>query len=371
MQRKRPGTVVRYAHDAPKHSQGHENVTHAGVATRLARFLDYAFGGDHEAGRCYPGHVYFVPNDTLVGETARSLGVGGEQDLFGGTVPHPFMTTKTVVHPLFAGSVAPEGWTQALGASVADVALPGYSAFTIGDARRAGLEMLKRGDARVKLGEGVGGTGQSVVTKLSELEAALDGLDAGSLSRYGLVVEENLQKVRTYSVGRLLVGGFVASYVGTQRLTPDNNGAEVYGGSDLVFAAGGYDRLLELKLEPSFRMAVQCALKFDVDVSRAYPGLFASRRNYDIAEGLDVAGKPRMGLLEQSWRIGGASPAEIAALEALRENPALRSVCASCIELYGEGVTVPPGATIYFSGVDDRVGPLTKYVSMGGDASPA
>jgi len=371
MQTKNPGTVVRYAHIAPKYPKGHENLTRAGIAARLARFLNYAFAGDYEAGRHYPGHVYFVPNDTLVGDTGRNLGLACEQDLFGGAVPHPFMTTKSVVHPLVAGAEAPPGWMQALGESVADVVLHGYSAFTLDDARRAGVEMLKKGDARVKLGEGIGGSGQTVVANLAELDAALDGLDAGSLLRHGVVVEENLQEVTTYSVGRLVVGGFVASYVGTQRLTPDNSGAEVYGGSDLMVAAGDYDRLLNLKLEPSFRMAVQCARRFDADVSKAYPGLFASRRNYDIAEGLDAAGTPRMGLLEQSWRLGGATPAEIAALEAFRDNPDLPSVHASCIELYGDDVIVPPGATTYFSGVDERVGRLTKYALTGDHGSPA
>jgi hypothetical protein len=365
------GTVVRYSQGVPSHPEGHENMTRVGIATRLARVLDYAFGGEYEPGRSYPGHLYFVPNDTLVGNGIPALAIRSEQDLFGGTVPYPFLATKAVAHPLVEGAFAPPGWTQALGASVADVVLHGYAAFTIEDARRAGLLMLQSGDARVKRGEGIGGLGQTVVSNAAELDAALDGLDAESLLRHGLVIEENLQEVTTFSVGRLLVGGRLATYVGTQRLTPNNNGVEVYGGSELRVARGDYDKLMGLDLEPSFRMAIQCARKFDTDVFRAYTGILASRRNYDIAQGLDAQGKPRMGVLEQSWRLGGASPAEIAALEAFGDDPALRSVHASCIELYGEGVTVPPAATLYFSGVDARVGRLTKYAFTGGNGSPA
>src|SRR3712207_8788490 len=41
------------------------------------------------------GRVYFVPSCTLIGlEQARQLGITGEDDLFGGVVPYPFVATK-------------------------------------------------------------------------------------------------------------------------------------------------------------------------------------------------------------------------------------------------------------------------------------
>ena len=67
-------------------------------------------------------------------------------------------------------------------------------------------------------------------------------------------------------------------------------------------------------------------------------------------------------MLEQSWRIGGASGAEIAALEAFRASPELRVARASTVEVYGEGATPPPpDAIVYFRGTDEQVGPITKY----------
>jgi hypothetical protein len=54
------------------------------------------------------------------------------------------------------------------------------------------------------------------------------------LSRWGLVIEENLSEVTTYSVGQVRVADLVESYYGTQRLTQDSCGARVYGGSDHV-----------------------------------------------------------------------------------------------------------------------------------------
>jgi hypothetical protein len=102
-----------------------------------------------------------------------------------------------------------------------------------------------------------------------------------------------------------------------------------------------------------------------------FPGLFASRRNYDVAQGLDAGGRRRCGVLEQSWRAGGASGAEVAALEAFRAEPALRAVRASTGEFYGERETPPPPhATVYFRGVDERVGPITKYAVVEAHGGP-
>src|SRR5215207_1282741 len=94
-----------------------------------------------------------------------------------------------------------------------------------------------------------------------------------------------------------------------------------------------------------------------------FPGLFVSRRNYDVAEGLDGRGQRRCGVLEQSWRMGGASGAEIAALEAFRAEPTLEAICASTFETYGEREP-PSHATVYFRGVDERIGPMTKYTIL-------
>ena len=71
------------------------------------------------------------------------------------------------------------------------------------------------------------------------------------------------------------------------------------------------------------RQAIEYARIFDTAAAIFFPGCFASRRNYDIAQGRDGNGRERFGVLEQSWRVGGASSAEIAALEAFRADPGL------------------------------------------------
>jgi hypothetical protein len=188
---------------------------------------------------------------------------------------------------------------------------------------------------RVKPVRATGGRGQAVVSDAAALDAALGAVEAAELSEHGLVLEEDLAGVTTYSVGQVRVAGLVASYCGTQRLTPDNAGEAVYGGSELLVARGGFEALAGLGLPEEARLAVEQARIYDAAAADCFAGMFASRRNYDVARGLDAEGRWRSGVLEQSWRIGGASGAEVAALEAFRAEPALRAVRAATVELYG------------------------------------
>jgi hypothetical protein len=174
------------------------------------------------------------------------------------------------------------------------------------------------------------------------------------------VLEQNLEDVTTYSVGQVHVAGLTASYVGTQSLTTDNQGAQVYGGSDLIAVRGDFEVLLALDLGCDSRRVVQQARIYDRAANEHFPGFFASRRNYDIAQGCDGAGRMCCGVLEQSWRLGGASSAEIAALEVFRADPEAHTVRARCVEVYGR-CEPPPEAMVYFRGLDEKVGYITKY----------
>jgi hypothetical protein len=66
-------------------------------------------------------------------------------------------------------------------------------------------------------------------------------------------------------------------------------------------------------------------------------------------------------VLEQSWRVGGATGPEIAALEAFRSQPQRALVRAASVEIYGDSPEPPAHATVYYRGTDPRVGLLTKY----------
>lgn len=356
------GVVVTYSPTDPVHGQSHDSVTRAAIGKMLAALKGYRFAGEYDAAILYLGSVYLVPSDTLVGiEAARALGVRREDDLFGGVVPHAFVATKTITHPLVhPEAYAPEGWSHGFAQRVCDVVLPGFAVFTLTDARRAGACLLERGPVRIKPARGCGSRGQVVVAGPADLEAALGTIATGDLQRCGVVLEQNLRDVTTYSVGQVRVAGLLASYAGTQRDTPDNRGVVVYGGSDLLVVRGDYEDLLGLDLAPEIRLAIAQARAYDA-ATQEFPGLFASRRNYDVARGRDPPGRWCCGVLEQSWRIGGASGPEAAALQAFRAHPALGAVRAWCIEAYGAGEMPPPGAIVHFRGVDEHLGPLTKY----------
>jgi hypothetical protein len=339
----------------------HERLTHLEIAKRLAALKGFDFAGDYD-GSCYPGPVYFVPSNTILAAEARKLGIRSEDDLFGGVVPYSFVGTKAITHPLVRpDAFAPVGWSHDFAPLVHGASQFGYSAFTLEDAHSAGTRLLQRGLVRIKPVRESGGRGQMVVSNTAELKAALDAMEETELASCGLVLEENLSDVTTYSVGQVRVAELVVSYYGTQRLTVGSGGEMAYGGSDLVLVRGNFESLLVLDVPDDVRIAVTQARAYDAAAMALFPGLFASRRNYDVAQGLGAHGRRRSMVLEQSWRVGGASGAEVCALEAFRAEPRLDAVRASCLEIYGEAPTPPPHAIVYFQGNDEQIGRITKY----------
>ncbi|MGV3741895.1 MAG: DUF3182 family protein [Burkholderiaceae bacterium] len=366
------GIAVAYAHKEGGPLRGHEAATHDALAARIARLKGWDYAGEFDASRRYSAPLYFVPSDTLMSvEFARRLGIFNEHHLFGGVVPQAFVATKTITHPLVDDKAdAPQGWSREFAHRTQEVVLPGYSAFSSHDAWRAGKEMLELGAVRLKRAGGIGGLGQSVARTPEQLEEQLAAVGREEIAREGIALELNLAGIETYSVGQVRVGDLVASYCGTQTLTRNNDGMEVYGGSRLIIARGDFDALLRLVLPQAMRDAVSQARTYHAAAMACYPGTFASRCNYDVARGEDEHGGVRSGVLEQSWRIGGASGAEIAALEAFQADFSLDRICASTTERYGAEPEVPAGAQVYYQGKDPAVGFLTKFSQLSAYANP-
>ena len=353
--------------------RAHELVSQRRVAERLAALLGCEFSAiDGDAGALTGPIGYAVPNETLDSiDRAHALGIHRESDLFGGVVPFPFVATKVITHPLVAAqAAAPAGWAPAFAERVRDVVLPGFSAFSIDDARTAGRRLLQQGDVRLKLATGIGGSGQSVARNEIELDSQLAALDRAEVARHGIVIERNLNDVRTHSVGLLRVGALQASYFGTQRLTRNRSGNLVYGGSALTIARGGLERLAVLTDAPDVQRAIEQAGVYHEAALACFAGMFASRCNYDVAQGLDAAGCACSGVLEQSWRIGGASAAEVVALQVLADQPSRQIVRASTTELHAADVEIPESAIVFFHGVDDHLGPIVKYAEVYDDERP-
>jgi hypothetical protein len=360
-----PATVVVYRCSAKGGRARHERDTQRALAGRLATLLGANRCVDFEIARARPPQPYFVPDDTLSLDAAQEIGITTDDDLFGGVVPFPFVATKVVVHGLPPGAQAkPAGWQDALGDRLRHLVLPGYSAFTRDDAHAAAALLWNGGSIRLKRPSGIGGTGQAVITDRHELDLQLNEIGDAALTTDGVVLERNLPSITTFSVGDLRVRAHRASYYGVQRLTRNNRGDVVYGGSDLVVVRGRLDALEHTSMPDETRAAVQCAREFDAVIQSAFPAFFASRRNYDLASGIDDNGHCYRGVLEQSWRIGGASGAEIGALQAFVDDPALTTVRASTFEIYGEPAELSDGACIVYQGVDAHSGLVTKFYTV-------
>jgi len=350
----------------------HEAATHAAIAGQLADLLGYEFAGAWAPGQAYPGPVYFVPGDVLVGlDAAAAQGIRNAGDLYGGVVPHRVAASKAITHPLIeAPTRVPAGWSSRFAERVRPAVLPGYSAFDAADAGRAGRALLPFGPVRIKPAHGNAGRGQRVAGDVGELDAIVAGFGDDALARDGIVLETDLRELTTWSVGQVHVHRHAIAYYGTQWLTRDNAGEVAYGGSRLCVHRGDLDTLLRQRLPPAVRRAVVLAQRYDTAARRCFPRMFASRRNYDVAQGTDHGGRPHAGVLESSWRIGGASGAEAAALLRLRDEPGRHRLGVRTEEHYGAAASPPHDATVLFHGIDPACGPLLKFTLVEDDGDP-
>src|SRR5262245_47730495 len=328
----------------------HERVTLSGVAETIAQIKGAKFAGLYDNARSYPGNVFFVPDDTLVLDEASRLGIRLPTDLFGAVVPFPFAKTKAITHRLVDPSGSrPEGWSSAFAEMVQDVVLPGYTAFSVYDARTAAARLLSSGPIRIKEPLAAGGAGHTVATTIDEVEALLESVPDAAIITHGLVIESNLRDVTTLSIGQITIADMTITYHGTQRVAINNAGRRVYGGSALVCVRGGWESLVRLPMPRAVRLAAAQAKQYE-DAMREYPGFMVSRRNYDVAQGLDGEGRSRSGVLEASWRSGGASTAELAALREFAQDPKLQVVEACAVKLFGKGHEAPRNAVVHYRG---------------------
>src|SRR5262245_51679339 len=184
---KRLGIVVTYM---PGSVADHQKATVTDIARKVAALMDWDFGGEFDLSARYEPPLYYVPNHTLLTHEARALRIRHHDDLFGGVVPFPFVATKAIVHPLIAPDArCPPGWLHDFPERVRSAVLPGFTAFSLRDARRAATDLLALGRIRLKPGHGIGGRGQRVVISSSELESSLQELTVASIWRDGVGVE--------------------------------------------------------------------------------------------------------------------------------------------------------------------------------------
>jgi hypothetical protein len=360
-----PGKKLVLAHSVRPDAPQHEVETNKALARWLAQILGLKFAGSYDSSTHKGRDLYLLPTQTIVGAAAAcDLGIKGPDDLWGGFVEHDFICTKAISHGLRSYQAhAPKGWSPLFSERTRNVVLDGLSVFALEDARPAAEHLLYSGPIRLKPVHACAGRGQEVIESLDAFDEILARPEAEKLFSEGVVLEQDLSKVVTHSVGQSFIGGRVLSYCGDQYLTKDGQGEEVYGGSNLLVVQGGYEDLLALDLADDVRLAIEQAQVFDNAANEAYPRFYASRRNYDIAQGLDSGGVFRSGVLEQSWRMGGASSAEVAALQSFINDPGMRAIRVSSVEIYIDQ-PLPADAIEVYRGPAENSEFLLKYVTV-------
>lgn len=353
------------AHSVLADAPLHEIETNRALARWLAQILGLKYGGSYDPPLHDGRELYLLPTQTLVGASAaRQLGVKGPEDLWGGYVEHDFICTKAISHGLLNWQAhAPQGWSPLFSERVRSVVLDGLSVFALKDARPAAEHLLYTGPIRLKPIHACAGRGQEVIYSLDAFDEVLARPEAEAMFTEGVVLEQDLEQVITHSVGQSFIGGQWLSYCGDQYLTEDPHGEAVYGGSNLLVVPGSYDDLLKLDLPEDVRLAIHQAQVFNSAADEAYPGFYASRRNYDIAQGVGSDGRRRSGVLEQSWRMGGASSAEVAALQSFVNDPQMRAIRVSSVETYIDQ-PLPADAIEVYRGPAQTSEFLLKYVTV-------
>ena len=362
--RRNYGKVVTF--DPPgAHTALHERKRNEALARKLAEIKGYEFAGEYREGLIDQvsdaPDIYFVPHDTIIGRSlAQQLGIRSEQDLFGGVVPHDFLKWKAIVHGLLRRPAKrPLAWCDEFARGLEELTLPGYTVFSLPDGLVAARELLTLGELRLKDATAKGGNAQTLAHSMEDVERVLE--DAPPNDHRPYVLEVNLNPVTTLTVGQVRVGERRISYHGRQRTTRDNRGARAYGGSDLFLVAGGWEQLLtqSTRIPGGTELAIRQAMAFDARLVH-YPDVLATRRNYDLAQGYDGRCVFRSGIIDQSWRIGGCSGVEVAALEAFALRPEIQVLRGSAFTRYGTA-EVPAGAIVHFEGLDDESGPMQVY----------
>lgn len=305
-------------------------ITQQVLSQRFAALLDIKLLASPDTTAHPPldlNECYYLPSHTLLQHEAKALGIKSLQDLYGGVVPYPFLLYKTLSHPIHHPSMnSPEGWNNDLGLILRPYVLKGCSAFNTQDALWTAEGMIHDGPLRIKLATANAGRGQWVVNNHEEVVDLFNQAQYQPFFEEGVIIEEALNNTVSFSIGQTEIGNYLISYCGEQEVTIDLKGQHTYGGSTLSVVQGGYSQLENILSFEKHKEALRMVQQYERHIFKAYPQIYASRRNYDVLQGVNAKGQMRLGVLEPSWRAGGASMAELLAFEAFTANSRLHHI---------------------------------------------
>lgn len=274
-----------------------------------------------------PNDCYYLPSHTLLLQEADALGIKSLHDLYGGVVPYAFLLNKTLSHPIHHPSMnSPEGWNNDLALSLKPFVLAGYSAFNTQDALWTAEGMIHDGPLRIKLANADAGRGQWIVSNHEEVVDLLNQAQYQPFFEQGVIFEEALYNTVTFSIGQTEIGNQTISYCGEQEVAMDLKDKPAYGGSTISVVRGGYDQLDTALIFDQHKEALRLVQQYERHIFNAFPQIYASRRNYDVLQGTNANGHKRLSVIDHSWELGGASMAEVLALEVFAADSSLHRI---------------------------------------------
>lgn len=222
-----------------------------------------------------------------------------------------------------------------------DATLPGYTAFTYQDVETAIELLLRQGYlARIKDADQSDADGQYIVEHPGQFKSLHTQFPITKVAQSGVVVEANIDSPTTLSIGTVYIAGRYYSYYGTQQ-NVIHDGRKVYGGTTLTLFNGDLEMLTRyVGNNPQLKKAVEQAQTVHSLYSHYDP--LISRGNYDV-----VVGDNLSGVTDQSLRVGGATPAELVAIEALNTNPNLTYVTSQVALEYNPRTQVDKHAAVF------------------------
>lgn len=342
--------------------------------------------------------------DVLIQHQLR--GLSAPPWVYGSVLPDDLWerSTKAQVHLPPDGESTPWWYDSRFAQKLQSNTVPGHTCFSVDGLRRATKELFHDFTTlRVKAVHGASGEDQTVVASAQEMDRYIDERAHGpsgtvyelnqSLSRTGIVVEANLADVTAWSVTETRLPGATYTSIGRQTETevclPDGSSIQEYGGTTAATFRGPVHKVSNIdgvkvrKTHPgdapqtiALDQRVLTAAQRHIHAMDGWSkdGVFRTRANVDVLVGT-IKPKNRsprtvVRSVEDSGRIGGASPEEALSIRRLKADPTLPFAVHSSRHLFDEEkgniwaefCNQTPYGHVYWRGVDLSWG--NKYVMM-------
>lgn len=304
-------------------------VKHEAVAGRIAGILggEVCDIGRLRTNRTVSDRNYVVPVNALSKIEAERYVVRDADSVHGGIVLDPMQAEKGVLHPPVSPDAdVPPWYSRSFAKKLEeDTVFPGFTVFTENDAQKA-LARL-RGDGysvRFKKLPESNGRGQFPVQTPDQLQEVIHK-DLATFRECGAVLEAGVQDPTEIDLAYVRMDGEDYSWIGM----PKN---ETEFQTELTVVRGDFGVLAAHLSNPNELLAVRQAQTV-FDTYRSF-GAVIGRGVFDVLQGNVADGTFVSGVVDPSLRVGGSTPAELRAIEALRKSPDITKVVTRVVNDY-------------------------------------